>query len=143
MAKAYSYDLRQKVINAIQLDGMRKSEAAQVFGISRNTINLWLKRQEANGDYQAKPTCPHQTPCKIMALREYVRTHFKGGIDSITKAFNFTPPLSHPIFGAQTTNAQSCSSQHSAYCTFAFTALDCLDRFGAKVVTVRSRHRDN
>jgi transposase len=31
MAKAYSYDLRQKVINAIELDGMKKSEAAQVF----------------------------------------------------------------------------------------------------------------
>lgn len=65
MAKAYSYDLRQKVINAIQLDGMKKSEAAQVFGISRNTINLWLQRQEATGDYQAKPTRPHQTHRKM------------------------------------------------------------------------------
>jgi transposase len=50
MAKAYSYDLRQKVINATQLDGMKKSEAAQVFQFSRNTINLWLKRQEETGD---------------------------------------------------------------------------------------------
>ncbi len=65
MAKAYSYDLRQKVINAIQLDGMKKREAAQVFGISRNTINLWLQRQEATGDYQAKSTRPHQTHSKI------------------------------------------------------------------------------
>jgi hypothetical protein len=30
MAQAYSYDLRQKVINAIKLDGLKKSEAAQV-----------------------------------------------------------------------------------------------------------------
>ncbi|QZZ22465.1 transposase [Leptothermofonsia sichuanensis E412] len=65
MAKAYSYDLRQKVINAIQLDGMKKIEAAQMFGISRNTIDLWLKRQEATGDYQAKSTRPHQTHSKI------------------------------------------------------------------------------
>ncbi|EKQ71045.1 transposase [Leptolyngbyaceae cyanobacterium JSC-12] len=65
MAKAYSYDLRQKVINAIQLDGMKKSEAAQVFGISRNTIDLWLQRQKATGDYQAKSTRPHQTHSKI------------------------------------------------------------------------------
>ncbi len=55
MAKAYSYDLRQKVINAIELDGMRKSEAAQVFQLSRNTIDLWLKRKVDTGDYQAKP----------------------------------------------------------------------------------------
>jgi transposase len=41
MAKPYSYDLPQKVIQAIELDGMNKSEAAQVFQISRNTIDLW------------------------------------------------------------------------------------------------------
>jgi transposase len=40
MAKAYSYDLRKKVLNAIQLDGMKKSQAAQVFQLSRNTIDL-------------------------------------------------------------------------------------------------------
>ncbi|WP_286171733.1 IS630 transposase-related protein, partial [Limnospira platensis] len=39
----YSYDLRQKVINAIELDGMPKTEASQVFHVSRNTINLWLQ----------------------------------------------------------------------------------------------------
>jgi transposase len=73
MAKAYSYDLRQKVINAIQLDGMRKSEAAQVFGISRNTINLWLKRQQDTGDYQAKTTRPHQTHSKITDWDKFAR----------------------------------------------------------------------
>lgn len=65
MAKAYSYDLRQKVVNAIHLDGMKKTEVAQVFGLSRNTIDLWLKRQEATDDYQAKPTRPRRTSSKI------------------------------------------------------------------------------
>ena len=65
MAKAYSYDLRQKVIKAIQLDGMKKTEAAQVFQLSRNTIDLWLKRQRETGDYQAKSTRPHRTGEKI------------------------------------------------------------------------------
>lgn len=65
MAKAYSYDLRQKVVNAIELDGMKKSEAAQVFQLSRNTLNLWLKRQAETGDYQAKTTRPHRTSSKI------------------------------------------------------------------------------
>jgi transposase len=55
MAKPYSYDLRQKVIQAIQLDGMRKNEASLIFNISRNTIDLWLKRQAETGDYQPKP----------------------------------------------------------------------------------------
>lgn len=49
MPKPYSLDLRQKVINAIELDGMKKSEASGVFGLSRNTIDLWLKRKAATG----------------------------------------------------------------------------------------------
>lgn len=70
MAKAYSYDLRQKVINALQLDGLKKSEAAQVFQVSRNTIDLWLKRQAEVGDYAAKSTRPHRTTAKI---RDWVK----------------------------------------------------------------------
>jgi len=31
------------VIQAIKLDGLKKSEASQLFNISRNTIDLWLK----------------------------------------------------------------------------------------------------
>jgi transposase len=40
MPKPYSYDFRQKVIQAIELDGLKKSEASELFNISRNTINL-------------------------------------------------------------------------------------------------------
>lgn len=52
MAAPYSYDLRKKVIQAID-KGMRKSEASRVFNLSRNTIDLWLKRREETGKYQA------------------------------------------------------------------------------------------
>jgi transposase len=45
MPKPYSYDLRQKVIQAIKLDGFKISEASILFSISCNTIGLWLKRQ--------------------------------------------------------------------------------------------------
>lgn len=65
MANPYSYDLRQKVIQAIELDSMKKSEAAQVFGISRNTIALWLKRRSETGDYTAKPREPPGNGHKI------------------------------------------------------------------------------
>lgn len=37
MAKPYSYDLRQKVIEAIELNGTKKSEASEHLNISRNT----------------------------------------------------------------------------------------------------------
>lgn len=54
MAKAYSYDFRQRVLQALELDGFKKSEVSQLFNISRNTIDLWLKRKAATGDVQAK-----------------------------------------------------------------------------------------
>ena len=58
MPKPYSYDFRQKVIQAIELDGLKKHEASQLFNISRNTINLWLKRKAETGDFQALPNRP-------------------------------------------------------------------------------------
>jgi transposase len=58
MSNSYSYDLRLKVIEAIELNGMKKSEASELFGISRNTINLWLKRKEETGDFHAKTYKP-------------------------------------------------------------------------------------
>jgi transposase len=56
MTKPYSYDLRQKVIEAIESGKLNKSEASQLFNISRNTINLWFQRRAETGDVQAKST---------------------------------------------------------------------------------------
>lgn len=58
MAKPYSYDFRQKVIDAIQLDGRKKCEVSEIFHISRNTIDLWLKRKAQTGDLKPKPNKP-------------------------------------------------------------------------------------
>jgi transposase len=44
MPKPYSYDLRQKVMRAIE-SGVSQREAAIKFGIARSTINLWCQRQ--------------------------------------------------------------------------------------------------
>jgi transposase len=53
MAKPYSDDLRRKVIDAIELNGMKRCEASEFFGISRNTIHLWLRRKAQTGDVKA------------------------------------------------------------------------------------------
>jgi transposase len=54
MAKPYSDDLRRKVIDAIELDGIKRSEASEMFRISRNTINLWFQRKAQTGDIKPK-----------------------------------------------------------------------------------------
>lgn len=78
MAKPYSNDLRQKVIDAIELDGRKKCEVSEMFNISRNTIDLWLKRKLETGEVAPKPNKPPGNNHRItdwQKFREFVGTH--------------------------------------------------------------------
>ena len=78
MPKPYSYDLRQKVIQSIELGEMNKSQASVAFQISRNTINLWFKIKASTGDYQAKPNLPLGNGHKITdweKFKEFVKVN--------------------------------------------------------------------
>ena len=52
MPAPYSYDLRKKAIKAVKR-GHRKVNVCRIFKISRNTLDLWLKREKETGDYGA------------------------------------------------------------------------------------------
>lgn len=52
MPAPYSYDLRTKAIEAVNR-GEGKTDVCRTLQISRNTLDLWLKRELATGDYQA------------------------------------------------------------------------------------------
>ncbi len=52
MPAPYSYDLRTKAIEAVKR-GERKVAVCKMFHISRNTLDLWLKREQQTGDCQA------------------------------------------------------------------------------------------
>lgn len=65
MAKPYSYDFRQKVIQSVELDGLKKGEACELFNISRNTLNLWFQRRAQTGDIHPKPRQGSHKPQKI------------------------------------------------------------------------------
>ena len=78
MAKPYSTDFRQKVIDAIELDGHKKRDVSEIFNISRNTIDLWLKRKAETGDLKPKANKPPGNNHKITdweKFREFVNTH--------------------------------------------------------------------
>jgi transposase len=51
MPAPYSDDLRQKAVEAVKR-GERKKDVSEIFNISRNTLDLWLKRVEAIGNCQ-------------------------------------------------------------------------------------------
>ena len=78
MAQPYSDDFRQKVIEAIELNGFKKSEASQMFNISRNTINLWCQRKAETGDGKPKPRPGSSQEGKISdwdKFRDFVKEH--------------------------------------------------------------------
>jgi transposase len=55
---------------------MKKSEAAQVFQISHNTVDLWLKRQAKTGDLRRL-----DEDCSILpAVQEKLKVHFLGQV---------------------------------------------------------------
>ena len=55
MPKPYSYELRVRVIEAIEAGATRR-EAAELFGISPSVVVIWAQRWEETGDVSAKPS---------------------------------------------------------------------------------------
>jgi transposase len=77
MPAPYSYDLRGKVIAAVKR-GERKSDVSRMFNISRNTLDLWLKREEQTGECQAITEYQQGNRHKItdwQRFREFAQKH--------------------------------------------------------------------
>jgi len=78
MPKCYSYNLRQKVIQGIEIHGLKKTEASQMFNISPNTITLWLKGKTETGDFQTLSNRPPGNGHKITRgekFRDFASVH--------------------------------------------------------------------
>lgn len=77
MPSLYSEDLRQKAIAAVK-PGERKKNVSQMFNISRNTLDLWLKREKQTGNCGAitnyQQGCRHKIT-DWQRFREFVRQH--------------------------------------------------------------------
>jgi transposase len=70
MAKAYSEDLREKVISHI-MSGCSKREAARVFNIGEATVYNWL-RLHKEGSLSPKKRTDYPRKVDEQKLREYV-----------------------------------------------------------------------
>lgn len=55
MARPYSQDLRERVVRAVQNEGLSRRAAAGRFGIGIKTAIDWIKRQRETGSAAAKP----------------------------------------------------------------------------------------
>jgi transposase len=60
MAKSYSQDLRERVIEAVEREGMSRRGAAQRFGISDVSAVRWLERYHRTGSRTPVGTGGHR-----------------------------------------------------------------------------------
>ena len=77
MPAPYSYDLRKKAVNAYYR-GEKKIAICRLMKISRNTLDLWLKREQETGDFKAIAKRPPKNNRKIQDLerfKQFVRQH--------------------------------------------------------------------
>ena len=71
MAKALSFDLRRRVVDAIE-HGFSCREAAQLFGVSASSAIRWLDRLKKQGDVAAKRQGGDRKSGRIEAEAEFL-----------------------------------------------------------------------
>ena len=55
MARPYSMDLRERVVRAVEEEGLSRNKAAGRFGIGIKTAIDWVRRHRETGSVAAKP----------------------------------------------------------------------------------------
>lgn len=73
MAKAYSLDLRKKVISFVAQGGSKRT-AAKLFNMGEDTIYRWIRRDNL-GDLAPKKRTEFPTKVPLEKLRKYVEDH--------------------------------------------------------------------
>lgn len=71
MAGAYSQDLRDRVIDAVEKEGMSRRAAARRFGVSEAAAVKWLQRYKDAGHREPVGTGGHR-PSKLKPHRAFI-----------------------------------------------------------------------
>jgi len=69
MPKSCSADLRERVIEAVEMEGASRREAAERFGVSASSGVKWLQRWNETGSAAAKPRGGSVSPLEAHAER--------------------------------------------------------------------------
>lgn len=71
MARAYSQDLRDRVIDAVLRGGESRRSASRRFGVSEASAIKWVQRVERFGDRRCAGTGGHR-PSKVKPQRDWL-----------------------------------------------------------------------
>jgi putative transposase len=72
MSKPYSMDLRERVVAAVQRDGLSRRQAAARFGVAESTAVHWLKRVETTGSVAPGQIGGHKPKTLVGEHREWL-----------------------------------------------------------------------
>ncbi len=89
MPRPYSYDLRIRVVRAVE-KGLGVKEVSQTFGVHPDTITTWVARKEATGDVQAKTGYQRGHSHKIPDLTQFktfVATQGDATVEELAEAW--------------------------------------------------------
>ena len=85
MAGAYSQDLRDRVIDAVEKEGLSRRAAARRFGVSDSAAVKWLQRYEGSGSRKPVGTGGHR-PSKLKPYRDFIVAALKDKPDLTLEA---------------------------------------------------------
>jgi transposase len=85
MASAYSQDLRNRVIDAVENEGMSRRAAARRFGVSESAAIKWLQRFEDTGHRRPVGTGGHR-PSTLKPHRDFIEAALKDKPDMTLEA---------------------------------------------------------
>ena len=93
MSNGYSNDLRDRVL-AYKDAKHTQAETCEVFGISRATLNAWLKLRRETGSAHLRPRPKQHRSRKIdeQALKTYIQAHPDAYLHEIGTEFGVSGP---------------------------------------------------
>ena len=99
MPASYSLELRQKAIAAIER-GEKKSYVSRTLKISRNTLELWLKRRDQTGTIAPQTRMTPSVEPKIKDLAAFKQfTKENGHLSAVRMAERWREPISDVTIG--------------------------------------------
>ena len=84
-----SQDLRKKVIDYIN-KGKTSKEAAEIFGLHRNTISRWKLSYIKNGSYRAKPRLGYKSRLDYLSIEMFIKNNPNLNLSDIGVKFNIS-----------------------------------------------------
>ena len=89
MGRSYSTDLRERVVNFVERGGS-KSDAGEIFQVSRQVIYQWLKRRDETGSLAPGKSRGNLSKIVKERLERYIKSHSDSYLHEAAEALGYS-----------------------------------------------------